>query len=79
MGNQSDSDGRRGICGLCTGHVAGLYNAVRLHSVIRYVAPHGLLAGQRDAIHAERDRHRKFHLRLNQYTIRPWTREVFQV
>ena len=32
------------------------YNAVRLHSAIGYVAPHDVLAGRRDAIHAERDR-----------------------
>jgi putative transposase len=32
------------------------YNTVRLHSGIGYVTPHDLLAGRRDAIHAERDR-----------------------
>jgi putative transposase len=32
------------------------YNEVRLHSAIGYVAPHDVLAGRRDAIHAERDR-----------------------
>lgn len=32
------------------------YNEVRLHSAIGYVAPHDMLAGRRDAIHAERDR-----------------------
>ena len=32
------------------------YNAVRLHNVIGYVTPHDVLAGRRDAIHAERDR-----------------------
>jgi putative transposase len=32
------------------------YNTVRLHSAIGYVTQHDVLAGRRDAIHAERDR-----------------------
>jgi hypothetical protein len=33
-----------------------LYDYVRLHSAIRYVAPNDMLAGRQAAIHAQRDR-----------------------
>ncbi|MFO0938674.1 MAG: hypothetical protein U0798_19400 [Gemmataceae bacterium] len=32
------------------------YNTERLQSALGYVTPHDVLAGRRDAIHAERDR-----------------------
>lgn len=38
------------------GRFIAYYNTERLHSALGYVSPHDVLAGRRDAIHADRDR-----------------------